>query len=121
MKYVLLVYRDEQQWEVMSAGERKVFVESCRANEQDMRQSHHLVDIETLQSDTTLTVRVVSGRLSLTDGPVADTEQQLVQLLIVKAKDLNQAIQVASKMPQARGGPIEVRPVVESKLAFDNL
>jgi hypothetical protein len=116
MKYVLLVYRDERQWKVMSASERNDFEESCRASEQDLRQSHHLVDVEALQSDTTLTVRVLNGKLSLTDGPVAKTKEQLVQLLFVKAKDLNHAIQVASKMPQARGGPIEVRPVVEFKL-----
>jgi hypothetical protein len=113
MKYVLLVYRDERQWEVISASERNDFEESCRASEQDLRQSQYLFDVETLQSDSTLTVRVVNGKLSLTGGPVAESKERLVQLLFVKARDLNHAIQVASQMPQSRGGPIEVRPVVE--------
>ncbi|MCI0574579.1 MAG: YciI family protein [Chloroflexi bacterium] len=114
MKYVFLAYRDEEQWNAMSAGERDALESACLANEQDLRQSGHLFAVEDLQSrNTTLTVQVVNGKVSLTGGSFAETKGQLVQLFIINARDLNEAIQVASKMPQARRGPIEVRPIID--------
>ena len=113
MKYVLLAYRDERQWEAMSPRERDDFEAACRASEQELRHSRHLVDIEGLQSSPALTVRVLNGKVSLTEGPVVETKGQLTQLLFIRARDLNEAIQVASKMPQARGGLIEVRSIIK--------
>ncbi len=115
MNYVLLAYRDEKRWEAMSASERAAFEEACRASEQDLIHSFHLIDVKGLQNNTALTVRIVNGKVSLTDGPVAGSQEQLIQLLFIQARDLNAAIQIASKMPQARGGPIEVRPIVDLK------
>jgi hypothetical protein len=112
MEYVLLAYRDEKRWEAMSANERAAFEEACQASEQDLIHSLHLVDIKSLQNNTALTVRIVNGQVSLADGPVPGSQEQLIQLLFIRARDLNAAIQIASKMPQARAGPIEVRPVV---------
>jgi hypothetical protein len=113
MKYLLLVYRDEKQWEAMSAGERDALEKACLANEQELRQSGHLVAVESLQSNhTALTVQLVHGQVSLTDGPFIETQGQLSQLFFINARDLNEVIRVVSKMPQARGGPIEVRPVL---------
>ena len=115
MKYIFLVYRDEKQWEAMSTQERDVFENACLANEQDLRQSGHLLAVEGLQSsNTAITVRIENGKVALTDGPFAGTQGQLIRLFFVQARDLNEAIRVASKMPQARRGPIEVRPVMES-------
>lgn len=115
MKYVLLAYRDEERWKAMSDGERTAFEEACRASEQELTRSLHLIDVRDLQNDGTLTVRVVDGRLSLTDGPAARDQGQLVQLLFIQARDLNTAIQIASKIPQAQAGAIEVRSLVEGK------
>ena len=114
MKYVFLAYRDEKQWDAMSASERDAFENACLANEEDLRQSGHLLAVEDLQSSrTAVTVRVVNGKVSLTDGALAETQGQLVRLFFINARDLNEAIQVAAKMPQARGGVIEVRPAME--------
>lgn len=114
MKYVFLAYRDEKQWDAMSASERDALENACRASRQDLRQSGHLFAIEDLQSSSTaITVRVVDGKVSLTDGLFAETKGPLIGLFFINARDLNEAIQVASKMPQARRGPIEVRPLME--------
>lgn len=113
MEYVLLAYRDEKRWQAMSAGERVAFEEACQASEQDLIHSHHLTDVKGLQNNTALTLRIVNGKVSLSDGPVAGGQERLIQLLFIQARDLNAAIQIASKMPQARAGPIEVRPVEE--------
>ena len=115
MKYVLLAYRDEERWKSMSDGERTAFEEACRANEQELIRSLHLIQVQDLQNNSALTVRVVDGRLSLTDGPAAGSQGQLIQLLFIQARDLNTALQIASKMPQAQAGSIEVRPLVEGK------
>lgn len=118
MKYVFLAYRDEKQWEAMSAAERDALENACLVHEQDLRQSGRLVAVEGLQSSSTaLTVRIVNGQVSLTDGSMAGTPGQLIRIFFIRARDLNEAILVASKMPQARTGPIEVRPVME----FDQL
>jgi hypothetical protein len=114
MKYLFLAYRDEKQWDAMSLYERDAFENACLANEQELRQRGHLFAVEDLQSSlTALTVRIVNGKVSLTDGPFAETQGQLIQLFFINARDLNEAIRVASKMPQARRGSIEVRPVME--------
>jgi hypothetical protein len=113
MKYILLAYRDEERWKSMSDGERTAFEAACRASEQDLTRSVHLLDVRDLQTDGALTVRIVDGRLALTDGPAPGCQGQLIQLLLIQARDLNTAIQIASKMPQAQAGAIEVRPLVE--------
>ena len=64
---------------------------------------------------TVTTVRVRNGKASVIDGPLAKTKEQLTGLFFIDARDLNEAIQVASQMPQARRGPIEVRPMMEMK------
>ncbi|MGZ9167010.1 MAG: YciI family protein [Anaerolineales bacterium] len=115
MKYVLLAYRDEERWESMSVVERAALEEACQASEQDLIRSLHLIDVQGLQNNTALTVRIVDGNVSLTDGPVQGGQEQLIQLLIIQARDLNTAIQIASQMPQARGVPIEVRPIAEGR------
>jgi hypothetical protein len=113
MKYILLAYRDEKQWETLSAGEHAAFEQACQASEQDLIRSGHLIDVQEMQSHTTLTVRMMENGLSLTDGPLAGRQEQLIQILFIHARDLNAAIQIASQMPQAQAGSIEVRPLME--------
>jgi hypothetical protein len=110
-----MAYRDEKLWEAMSARERAAYEQACQDSEQDLFQSHHLIDVKDLPDNTALTVRIVNGDLSVADGSVGGCQEQLLKILIIQAQDLNAAIQIASKMPQARGGPIEVRSIVESK------
>jgi hypothetical protein len=116
MKYLLLAYRDEKRSDTLSAGECADFEAACRASEQDLIRSLHLIEVQALQTDGALTLRMVDGRLSLTDGPATASQGQLVQLLYIQARDLNTAIQIASKMPQPQAGVIEVRPFAEGKL-----
>ena len=78
------------------------------------RESGLLVAAEALQPvDTASTVRVRNGRVMVTDGPFAETKEQLAGFYLIDARDLNEAIQVASKIPPAREGSVEVRPVRE--------
>ena len=113
MKYVLLVFRDETQWESMSARERATFEAACQASEQDLIGGPHLIDIQRLENNAALTLRIVDGNPSITDGPILMGQEQLIELLFIQARDFNAAIQIASQLPQARAGPIEVRPIVE--------
>jgi hypothetical protein len=114
MKYLFLAYGDETQLDAMPVDEREGFVNACLANDEALRKSGHLLAVQGLQgSCATATVRVQNGKLSVTDGPCAATTEQLLGLFFINARDLNEAILVAATMPQARGGPIEVRPILE--------
>ncbi len=109
MRYVFLVHRDEAQWNALSTRERDALENTCQANEQDLRQSGHLFAVEGLcNSRTTIMVQAVNGEVSFTE-----TQGQLIRLFFINARDLNEAIYLAAKMPQARSGPIEVRPIME--------
>jgi hypothetical protein len=114
MKYLLLAYADEQLLDAMSPGERAALENACLANDEALRNSGYLFAVEGLgNSRSATTVRVHRGKLSVADGPYAATKEQLVGIFGISARDLNEAIQVAAAMPQARAGPIEVRPVAE--------
>ena len=113
MKYILLAYGDEQLLDAMPCDEREALESACLANDEALRQSGHLLAVEGLQSSrTATTIRVQNGKLSVAVGPLAETKEQLLGIFIITARDLNEAIQIAANMPQARGGPIEVRPIV---------
>src|SRR5713101_1388430 len=104
MKYVCLVYL---------AGEKLHAVpdRECQACGDGFRKSGLLVAAEALQPiETAATVRVRNGALSVTDGPFAETKEQLAGFYLIEARDLNDAIQMAAKIPPAREGSVEVRP-----------
>ncbi len=112
MKYLCLVYHDEQKLNAMSQSEYDALVDETMAYNEDMRQSGHYVAsnaLEFIQSATSIRVR--DGKVSVTDGPFVETKEQLGGYILIDARDLNEAIRVASKMPPARMGGIEVRPV----------
>jgi len=114
MRYVLLAYGDEKQWNAMSASERSDFERICLANDELLRKSGHLLAAEGLQhSSNTTTVRVQYGKVSLSDGPLTEANEQLIGLYFITGRDLNEAIRVAANLPQAHRGPIEVRPVLK--------
>jgi hypothetical protein len=107
MKYLCLVYLEEQKL-------RTVPDKECMACGDGFRNSGVLVAAEALQPiATAATVRVRSGKVSVTDGPFAETKEQLAGFYLLDARDLNEAIQMAAKIPPAREGSIEVRPVRE--------
>jgi hypothetical protein len=112
MNYVFLAYRDASLWNDMPALERDALQEACLAAEQDLRESGRLLAADDLpERHAAVTVRLENGIPSLAGGPAPDARMSLTRLLFIKARDLNEAIQVASRMPHVRGGPIEVRPL----------
>ncbi len=114
MKYLCLVYHDEKQLDALSASAYNALVGDTLAYDEELRQSGHFVTANVLEYvQTATTVRVRSGKVSITDGPFAETREQLGGFVMIEARDLNGAIRVASQMPPARLGSIEVRPVRE--------
>jgi hypothetical protein len=114
MKYLCLIYDEEQKLNAMSKSESDAFMGEYFTFTEGLRQSGHYLAGEALQPvHTATTVRIRNGKLSTTDGPFAETKEQLGGFYLIDARDLNEAIQVASKIPSARLGSIEVRPVME--------
>ena len=114
MKYLCLIYESEKMYETMPKEEQDAVFGEYFAFTDGIRQSGQYVAGEALHPvHTATTVRVRNGRLSTTDGPFAETKEQLGGFYLVEARDLNEAIQVAAKIPGARYGSIEVRPVID--------
>lgn len=112
MRYLCLVYVDEKELEALTSRESDALAAESRAYEEGIRTTGHFVMAHTLQSiQTATTVRVRNSELSLTDGPFAETKEQLGRFILIEARDLNDAIRVASKIPLAQVGSIEVRPL----------
>src|SRR5687768_5084559 len=113
MRYLALIYEDERVWEKMpKADAEKVFGEYFAFTD-GIKKSGHLLGGEPLQpTNTATTVRVRNGKISTTDGPFAETKEQLGGYYLLEAKDLNDAIQVAAKIPGAKSGAVEVRPIL---------
>ena len=113
MKYLCLIYDDEKKVAGMPQSESDAFMGEYFTFTDDIRKSGHYIAGEALHPvETATTVRIRNGRLSTTDGPFAETKEQLGGFYLIEAADLNDAIRVASKIPSARIGSIEVRPVV---------
>jgi hypothetical protein len=105
MKYLCLVYGEEDKISAMDDHE-------CLAYDTAMREGGLCIASEALESvATATTVRVRNGRLSVSDGPFAETKEQLAGFYLIEARDLNEAIQLAAKIPPAQVGCVEVRPV----------
>jgi hypothetical protein len=114
MRYLCLIYDDEKKWAEMPKEEADAMMGEYFAFTEGVKASGHYVAGEALQPvETATTVRVRNGRLSTTDGPFAETKEQLGGFYLIEARDLNDAIQVAAKIPSARIGSIEVRPIVD--------
>ncbi len=114
MKYLCLIYDEEKKLAGMPKEESDAFMGEYFTFTEDIRKSGHYVAGEALHPvATATTVRIRNGRLSTTDGPFAETREQLGGFYLIEASDLNDAIRVASKIPSARIGSIEIRPVVD--------
>ncbi len=116
MKYICLGYLEEKTWDAMSESERKTFVDECLAYDSELRKNGHFTGGEALQSvRTATTLRYRNGTVSITDGPFAETKEQLGGIMVLEARDLNHAIQLMSNHPSMRlgGGTWEIRPADE--------
>ena len=115
MKYICLGYIEEKMWEGMTEKEQKTFVDECLEYDKEIRKKGHFVSGEALQSvRNATTLRYKSGKVAVTDGPFAETKEQLGGIMVLEARDLNDAIQLMSKHPSVRmGGTWEIRPANE--------
>jgi hypothetical protein len=113
VQYMLLIYNDESAWAALSEAEREAIVGDYFAFTGEIRESGNFVDGAPLHPTTTATaVRVRDGETLVTDGPFAETKEQLGGFYLVEAADADEAIAIAARIPGSRYGTIEVRPVV---------
>ena len=114
MKFVFLIYHDEKTLDALPPKEMETLVDSALDYDESIRRSGHYIVSNALQrARTARTVRVRGGKATTTDGPFAETKEQLGGFFLVEAKDIDEACAVAARFPPARLGTIEVRPVRE--------
>jgi hypothetical protein len=112
MKYLLMCCHDEKKFDSMSKTECDAVMEETMAYCDALKKSGQLLAVEQLEPiRTAMSVRIRGGKLSVTDGPFAETKEQFGGFFLISARDLNEAIQVAAKFPSVRFGTMEVRPV----------
>ena len=120
MKYLCLIYEDEKRFSQTPKQEMDAIMKEYGAFGESIKKSGHYVAGHQLHTtDSATTVRSRNGKVSTTDGPFAETKEQLGGFYLIEAKDLNDAVQVASRIPSVRFGSIEVRPIVERNQASE--
>jgi hypothetical protein len=114
MKYICLGYIEPNKFETMSEGERNAMLDACFTYDNELRKNGHFAGGEALQGpQSATTLRWKNGKVSITDGPYAETKEQIGGILVLEARDLNHAIQLMSKHPGVKAGPFEIRPVAD--------
>jgi hypothetical protein len=113
MQYLCLIYDEEKKMAGMAKSDVDAFMGEYGAFTQSVKTSGHYIGGNPLQPvHTATTIRVRNGKMSTTDGPFAETKEQLGGYYLIEAKDLNEAIQIGSRIPSAKTGSIEVRPIM---------
>jgi hypothetical protein len=121
MKYLCSIFFDEKNLDALSESASQALTDESLAFDQTLRARGHLIAAQALQPvSAATTVRIRNGKVSVTDGPFAETHEQIGGFLLIEAKDLNEAIQLASKIPSIRLGGIEVRPIKELVASHPN-
>ena len=119
MKYMCLGYLDEKKFEAMTEAERNAFMDTCFDYDDVLRAKGHFLNGEGLESArTATTVRVKNGKPFVTDGPFIETKEQLGGVLILEAKDLDEAIQLISNHPGIGAAGFEIRPIADMSAAL---
>ena len=114
MKFMFLIYHDEKTLDALPDGEMQALVDAALGYDEELRRSgHYLVSNALQRARTGRTVRVRGGKATTTDGPFAETKEQLGGFFLIEARDMDEACAIASRFPPARLGTIEVRPVQE--------
>ena len=114
MQYLCLIYEDEKEWLKLPPAESAKIMGEFSAYTDSIKKSGHYAGGNALQpTHTATTVRVRQGKVATIDGPFAETKEQLGGYYLLKARDLNEAIQLAARIPGARLGSVEVRPIME--------
>ena len=115
MKYMLLIYHDEQGWEGITEAERQQIYSEYRNLRGDLESRGQFLSGSELQPvSTATTLRVRDGKELITDGPFAETHEQLGGYFLIEAENLDQATSIAARIPSAKTGTVEIRPLVES-------
>ena len=114
MKYLCMIFLDEKKLDALSSEESQALDRESLAYDDVLRRGGHFLAAQALQSvQAATTVRLRSGKVSVTDGPFAETNEQIGGFILIEAADLNQAIQLAWRIPPARLGGVEIRPIKE--------
>ena len=114
MKYICLGYIEPNKLENLTETDRNAMVDECFHYDDELRKNGHFAGGEALQGPATAaTLRWKDGKVAVTDGPYAETKEQLGGILILEARDLNHAIQLMSKHPGVKAGPFEIRPAAD--------
>jgi hypothetical protein len=114
MKYVCLGYIEPGKFEGMTEADRNATIDGCFTYDDVLRKNGHFAGGEALQpASNAVTLRIRNGKVAVTDGPYAETKEQLGGILILEARDLNHAIQLMSKHPGVGMGPFEIRPAAD--------
>ncbi len=112
MKYLCLIYNNEEALGEVPQSERDAVVEACHGYDEALTQKGQLIASERLQPVATAkTIRFEQGRASVTDGPFAETKEQLGGFYLIEASDMDEALAIAKDIPPARFGSLEVRPI----------
>jgi hypothetical protein len=114
MKYICLGYMEPGKFENMSESERNTMLDECFSYNDELRKNGHLVAEEPLPpANTAVTICWKNGKVAVTDGPYAETKEQLGGIQVLEARDLNHAIQLISQHPGVKSGPFEIRPAAD--------
>jgi hypothetical protein len=114
MKYLCLVFYDENKRNAMSDHESQALIDEAIEHDNRLRASGHVLTAYPLEGvHSASTVRVRNGKAIVTDGPFAETNEQIGGFVVIEARDLNEALQIAAEIPPARLGGVEVRPIIE--------
>lgn len=114
MRYLCLIYEDEKWWEKATQADMEKGLAEYNAFTEGIKKNGNWLGGEALQPTKTATsVKVRNGKVSTTDGPYVETKEQLGGYYLINAKDLSEAVQVASRIPAAKNGTVEVRPIME--------
>lgn len=114
MKYLCLIYSVEKEWQNLPADQMKERTAAYRSFTEDLQESPHYIGSHRLQpTPTARTLRERNGTMAVTDGPFAETKEQLGGFFLIEAANMEEAIDIASKIPGTRFGCIEVRPVMD--------
>lgn len=114
MKYICLGYIDLKEFETLPENEREAMMDECLGYDDVLRENGHFAGGEALQPpDGAVTLRWQNGKATVTDGPYAETKEQLGGILILEARDLNHAIDLMTKHPGVKMGPFEIRPAAD--------
>lgn len=114
MQYVCLVYHDDAVWNAMTEAERKAIDRDSGAYDRDLEAKGHMILAHALRSEReSKVVQRRARRMMVTDGPFTESKEQLVGVIVVEAKSLEEAVEIGSNIPLARTGTVVVRPTLQ--------